>query len=72
MQPDYQKVSANLSNEIASDVYTIAILQQQLASANVIINEQKLKHPEDFPADNEKGVKNGQEIQDNPKSGKEI
>lgn len=72
MQPDYQKVAANLSNEIASDVYTIAILQQQLAEVNAVINEQKLKHPEDFLADNEKGAKNGQKIQNNTKSGKEI
>lgn len=51
MEPNYQKIAANLSNEIAKDVYTIAVLEDALASKNEIINDQKLKHPEDFPAD---------------------
>lgn len=63
MEPNYQKIAANLSNEIAKDIYTIAILEDILVSKDEIINDQKLKHPEDFSADTnnkkQKGGNNG-------------
>lgn len=66
MQTNYQKVISKLSLKIASLEANNAILEDQLEQREQLINDQKLKHPEDFPADNDKkqkeGVQNGKKV----------
>ena len=66
MQTNYQKVISQLSLKLASLEVNNAILEDQLEQREQLINDQKLKHPEDFPADNDKkpkeGVQNGKKV----------
>lgn len=66
MQTNYQKVISKLSLKLASLEANNAILEDQLEQREQLINDQKLKHPEDFPADNDKkpkeGVPNGKKV----------
>lgn len=66
MQTNYQKVISKLSLKLASLEANNAILEDQLEQREQLINDQKLKHPEDFPADNDKkqkeGVQNGKKV----------
>lgn len=63
MKTNYQKVISKLSIKLASVEANNAILEDQLEQREQIINDQKLKHPEDFPADNNKeGEPNGQKV----------
>lgn len=59
MQTDYQKVISKLSLKLASLEANNAILEDQLEQREQLLNDQKLKHPEDFPADNDKKLKEG-------------
>ena len=63
MKTNYQKVISKLSIKLASVEANNAILEDQLEQREQIINDQKLKHPEGFPADNNKeGDPNGQKV----------
>lgn len=66
MQTNYQKVISQLSLKLASLEANNAILEDQLEQREQLINDQKLKHPEDFPADNDKkpkeGAQNGKKV----------
>lgn len=59
MQTDYQKVISKLSLKLASLEANNAILEDQLEQREQLLNDQKLKHPEDFPTDNDKKLKEG-------------
>lgn len=55
MPTNYKKVISQLCLRIASLEANNAILEDQIEQYDQIINDQKLKHPEDFPADKQGG-----------------
>ena len=65
MKTNYPKVIGNLSAQLAQSLANIAIIQDLCDQQQQVINDQKIKHPGDFPADKQKkGGSNAQKIQD--------
>lgn len=65
MKTNYPKVIGNLSAQLAQSLANIAIIQDLCDQQQQVINDQKIKHPEDFPADKQKkGGSNAKKIQD--------
>lgn len=55
MLTNYKKVISKLCLRIASLEANNAIMEDQIEQYEQVINDQKLKHPEDFPADKQGG-----------------
>lgn len=55
MLTNYKKVISKLCLRIASLEANNAIMEDQIEQYDQVINDQKLKHPEDFPADKQGG-----------------
>lgn len=65
METNYPKVIGNLSAQLAQSLANIAIIQDLCDQQQQVINDQKMKHPEDFPADKpQEGDLNAKKIQD--------
>ena len=54
METNYPKVIGNLSAQLAQSLANIAIIQDLCDQQQQIINDQKLKHPDDFADDDKK------------------
>lgn len=64
METNYPKVIGNLSAQLAQSLANIAIIQDLCDQQQQVINDQKMKHPEDFPTDKpQEGDLNAKKIQ---------